>query len=267
MDTKNKILKILEQNPTLSNREIGKLINLSRGGVQYYMNILNIHRDRIQQQKLNNTCREKKLFISNTAEQIILGSIIGDGSIMKYYRPENTKLLLNSCLCMTHGKKQLKYLEYKKQLLEKEGIKCYLSKKKIQLKKHYIKGREVKDYGSYYLKTMRNVIFNRYRDMFYHEKKFINRYIFKLNALGLAIWYMDDGCFSGNSIHLYTNCFSRKDDELLVKMLKHNFDLEATLQKSSNIGWIIYIKACSRQKFLDIVRPYITESMRYKIGS
>lgn len=260
------ILEILKENPTLSNREIGKLIGKARTTVQYYLNKLNIHRDRKQQQKLNNTSRENMLSITDNAEQIILGSILGDGSISKHRKPSNTKETLNSQLIITHGIKQLEYLKYKKDLLESEGIKCHLKERKIY-KTHYIKGIKVKENGSYILRTARNVSFNKYRNLFYSKKKYINRYIYKLNSLGLAIWYMDDGCFNKHSICLYTNGFSIKDDYLLLEVLKHNFNIEATLHKTSNIGRCIYIKAKSRKRFLELVNPHICESMKYKIGT
>lgn len=272
MDKSNEILEILKKNPNLSNREIGKLVKLSRGGVQHYMNKLNIHRDRKLMQKLNNTKREKILDITDTAEQIILGSILGDGCIIPYRRPENTKLLLNSHLTITHCIKQYEYILYKKDLFENEGIKCHVLKMRPPKKKHYIKGIEVKENGSFNLKTVRNVSFNKYRDMFYNGKKYVNRYIYKLNPLGLAIWYMDDGNYyvrkKGNAqITLYTNCFSIKDDNLLVKMLKHNFNIDASLHKTANIGRCIYIRSKSRDRFLELVRPYICDCMKYKIGT
>lgn len=242
------------------------MLGKSRSTIQYYLNKLNIHRDRKQQQKVNNTSREKILDITNNAEQIILGSILGDGSITKHRKPLNTKDTLNSQLVITQGAKQLAYLKYKKELLEIEGIRCYINERKYY-KPHYIKGIEVKNDGSYELRTMRNVSFNKYRELFYNNIKYVNRYVYKLNPLGLAIWYMDDGCFHRNSIHLYTNGFSIKDDYLLIKMLKNNFDVDASLHKTSNVGRCIYIKANSRKRFLNLVSPYICESMKYKIGT
>ena len=261
------ILEILKTNPNLSNREIGKKIGRSRSTVQYYLNKLDIHRDRKVMQKLNNTCRRKCIEINNTAEQIILGSILEDGYIAKYRNPINSKEVLNSYLSIVHGVKQLDYLKYKKDLLEKEGIKCTIKSRKCT-KTHYIKGLEVKENGSFELKTLRNFSFNKYRDLFYKNKKYINRYVYKLNALGLAIWFMDDSTYSKKgSIYLYTNNFSIKDDILLLKMLKHNFNIEGSLHKTSNIGRCIYIKAKSRKLFLDIIRPYICENMKYKIDT
>ena len=266
-----KILEILKENPYLSNREIGKIVGLSRGTIQYYMNKLNIHRDRKLMQKLNNTCREKKINISNIAEQIILGSALGDGFINPYRRPENTKELLNSSLIISHGIKQKEYIKYKKDLLEKEGIICHLTFiDGAKQKKHYIKGIEVKENGSFRLKTQRNVVFNKYRDLFYYKKgkgKRVNRYLYKLDALGLAIWSMDDGYKKANSFTLCTNSFTFKEVKILQKILKHNFNLTTSIHKS-NLGHpLIYIGSKEFKKFKEIVSPYICDSMRYKIGT
>ena len=267
---KTKILEILKENPNLSNREIGKIVGLSRGAIQYYMNKLNIHRDRKLMQKLNNTCREKIIDISPTAEQIILGSILGDGCVHNYRRPENTKNLLNSYLGIVHGIKQEQYLRYKKELLEQAGLKCYISfNDGNKIAPHYIKGILVKENGSFLLKTQRNVVFNKYRDMFYFgnlKRKRINKYLYKLNALGLAIWFMDDGFKTGKTFKLCTNSYSFKEVKLLQKILKHNFNLDTTIQNSNLKQPILYIRSSSSETFRNLVSPYICESMQYKIA-
>jgi DNA-binding CsgD family transcriptional regulator len=264
-----KILNILKENPYLSNREIGKIVGLSRSSIQYYMNKLGIHRDRKTLQKLNNTSRENKLILSDTAEQIILGSILGDGYISPYRKPENKKYLLNSCLIIKHSIKQKEYVQYKKELLEKENIKCHLYfTKGSDVKEHFIRGNKVKENGSFRLSAQRNVSFNKYRDIFYRNNtgKRVSRYLYKLKALGLAIWSMDDGYKKANSFVLCTNSFTFKEVKLLQKILKHNFNLETTIQKS-NLGQpLIYIKRKSFKLFRDTISPYIHESMQYKIG-
>lgn len=265
---KERILEIVKNNPLLSNREIGKIVGLSRNTVAYYMKQLGIHRDRKLMQKNNNTSRQKICTITDNAEQIILGSILGDGYISEYTRPENSKLLLNSQLRIVHGLKQEQYIKYKSSLLEREGLKCHLHYiDKTNYKEHYIKGILVKEVGSWTMQVQRNVSFNKYRQMFYKNRiKYINRYIYRLNALGLAIWYMDDGCYNNNGIHLYTNCFNNKDLILLQNMLKHNFNLDTTLQNCSSGGKAIYIKASSKKQFLKIIEPYICDCMKYKLG-
>lgn len=262
----SRILEILRENPTLSNREIGKIVGKSRTSIQYYMNKLNIHRDRKAQQKLNNTCREKSILITPRAEQIILGSILGDGYMSPNRHPKDTHLTLNSELRIAHSIIQEDYVRYKKQLLEEEGIKChllYIDGSKI--KQHFIKGLEVKCMGMYHLKTQRNVVFNYYRDMFYRPNKKLCRYLYKLDALGLAIWFMDDAFKNGRGWVLCTDGFTIKEVQLLRKILKHNFNLDTTFRKSSLGNPQIYIRTSSRERFINLVSPYICESMHYKL--
>jgi hypothetical protein len=101
--------------------------------------------------------------------------------------------------------------------------------------------------------------------MFYKDKKFIGKYIYKLKALGLAIWFMDDGSYNNNRYFLHTNCFDIKSLHLLQKVLKHNFNINTSLNKCREGQYTIYIKAVSRQIFTDLISPYICESMKYKI--
>lgn len=263
----NQILEILQSNPTISYSDLSKILNVAKSTIQYHMNKLGIKRDRIAQQKINNTCREKRLDINQDAEQIILGSILGDGCISKYRKPKDTKLLLNSTLTIVQGIKQKDYLEYKKELLERNNIKCTIKQRKLNTKPRYIKGVLLKEYPSFSLTTCRNVVFNKYRDIFYNSRKHLSKYLYKLNALGLAIWYMDDGYCSQNSINFCTNCFTYKEVQLLQTILKHNFDLETTVHKS-NLGHpIIHIRAKSRKRFIDLVSPYICECLKYKLGT
>lgn len=258
------ILEIIQNNPTLSNREIGKLIGRSRSCIQYYMNKLNIHRDRKVQQKLNNTCREKTLSISTDAEQIILGSILGDGYMSPNRHPENTHLTLNSELRITHGIKQKEYVEFKKRLLEKEGIKCHLCFIDNR-PTHFINGIEVRENGTYQLKTQRNISFNFYRKMFYRPNKKLTRYLYKLNALGLAIWFMDDGFKNGRGFNIATDSFTFKEVYFLQKMLKHNFNLDTTVVTYHQNKPRLYIRTSCRDAFIKLISPYMCESMMYKL--
>ena len=262
----DKILKILQKSLTLSNREIGNLLGISRSAVQYYLNKLNIHRDRKAQQKANNTCREKRIEISPKAEQIILGSILGDGYMSPNRHPLNTHLTLNSELRIVHGKKQEEYIKYKKELLEKENIKCYLNfHDSSKTKPHYIAGIKVKENGNYYLKTQRNVAFNFYRDLFYRPSKRLSKYISKLNSLGLAIWFMDDGFKNGRGFKLATDNFTLEEVKFLQNTLKYNFDLDTTIQKTRLNKPQIYIRTSCRKHFLELISPYVCESMKYKL--
>lgn len=267
MSKLSQIKQILDEHPTYSARRIGELVGLHRVTVNWYIRKLNIPRDRKFLQKLNNTKRSFNIIISNEAEQVILGSILGDGTITKWNKSENSRKNLNSCLVINHTEPQLDYLLYKKSLLEKFGIRCQkvrkLNKEVIDIKySHSINGIEVKNNNRYTLSTRRAINFNKYRDLFYKEKKFINRYLYKLSALGLAIWYMDDGFKHDTTYHLCTNCFSKKDIYLLQKILYHNFKLETTVDKNN----IIRIRSKSSKLFTSIIEEFVCKSMEYKLN-
>lgn len=118
------IKRIIEANPMLSSSEIGKLVSLHRATVIWYLHKLNIYRDKETIRKCNNTRRGFEIEISENAEQVILGSILGDGMISKHKREENSSKNLNSRLVIQHTEPQKDYIEYKKNLLESFGLKC-----------------------------------------------------------------------------------------------------------------------------------------------
>lgn len=269
METKDLIKKIVEENPNLSAKEIGKIVNLHRSTVSWYLKRLGIKRDRKKLQKLNNTTRSFAIIISNEAEQIILGSILGDGSVSKWCRFKDSHKNLNSYLSINHTSPQLEYLLYKKNLLEQCGIRCgkiqKVSAERLKVLAPTICGKHYTINDRYSLCTRRAITFNKYRNMFYKGKKYINRYIYKLNALGLAIWYMDDGYTHVNTYFLCTNCFDKHSLAVLQNLLKHNFNIETTLNKSSSGGYIIHIKQKCARAFTELVEPYVCPSMKYKL--
>lgn len=260
MTKRELIYKEYLKNPKLSSREIGKILNLSRDCVCYHLKKLGIQRDREFLRKCNNTNRSNSIVISPIVEQIILGSILGDGTISKYIAKKH-----NSKLSFTHSIKQYAYLQYKKHLLEQEGIKCAIYKK-APCKEHSIKGIVVKENGSFIVQTSSYKELNRFRYMFYKDVKYINRYVYKLSPLGLAIWYMDDGYYHKGH-YLCTNCFNNKDIVLLQKMLLHNFNLKTTMQKTSIGDFVLYIRAESKNTFRTLISPYVIKEMAYKLGS
>lgn len=266
---REQIKNIALKNPNLSAREIGKLVNLHRTTVNYHLRKLNIFRDRATLQKCNNTQRSFDIEISNEAEQIILGSILGDGTITKWKRCTNSKLNLNSSLTICHTSPQKDYLLYKKQLLEKYGIKCHkisiIPKERLQKYCPTILGKTYTINDRYSLSTRRAISFNKYRDLFYKDIKYINPYIKKLDNLGLAIWYMDDGYKHVGTYFLCTNCFDLESVKLLQEVLLENFNIETTLNKGYKGAYIIHIRAKSANLFKSKIESFICDSMKYKL--
>jgi hypothetical protein len=89
-----------------------------------------------------------------------------------------------------------------------------------------------------------------------------------LTARGLAYWFQDDGSADRSGYYLYTNSFSYDDVNLLVTVLKNNFDLNCSIhvrKTKITIQHLIYIKGDSAEKFANLVRPFIVPSMMYKL--
>lgn len=198
------------------------------------------------------------LEISPDAEQIIIGSLLGDGSIIK----KNT----NCVLSVNHSLVQHQYAFYKVCLLLREGIRTNFIQSNHSYKQGCINGRKIKDNGFARFITETNVAFNKFRDEWYTPTKQVPDSVSKLGPLGLAIWYMDDGALHNpTGLYLSTNGFNHESQLKLVNVLKDNFDIIAHIHKNQDKE-ILFIVQKDRDKFFDIIRPHICSSMKYKLG-
>src|SRR5690625_3177734 len=122
MTTREKINKIVKNNPNLSGREVGKILGITRSTANYHINKLGFYRDREKLRKLNNTNRSFPINISKKVHQFILGSLLGDGHISKYNKHKNSSKSLNSYLSFKHSLLQEEYSLFKRDLLINEDI-------------------------------------------------------------------------------------------------------------------------------------------------
>lgn len=199
-----------------------------------------------------------ELRITPNAKQIIMGSLLGDGSIIK----KRT----NCVLSFNHSLFQHDYAFYKVNLLQKEGITMRFEQRPNSYRQGCIEGRLIKDNGYARGTTEVNIAFNKFRDEWYIPTKEVPDSITDLESLGLAIWYMDDGTIHYPSgAYLSTNGFNHESQIKLVNALKDNFDVEAHIHKNEDKE-ILFIVQKDRDKFFDIIRPYIIGSLKYKIG-
>lgn len=86
-----------------------------------------------------------------------------------------------------------------------------------------------------------------------------------LTPLALAIWIMDDGTWNKPGIRITTNCFVKKEVELLKLVLETKFNIKSTLHKN-NDRYQLYIKQESMYILKELILPYIVPSMLYKLG-
>lgn len=92
------------------------------------------------------------------------------------------------------------------------------------------------------------------------------------HPMSLAIWYQEDGTLDRSSNHFNalfaTHCFSYSKCQLLVRVLKRQYNLDASVHKTTGRGkqyYRIYILAKSMPRFIKLVTPYIQKPFHYKI--
>lgn len=193
--------------------------------------------------------------IDNELLQLLIGSLLGDGSFVS--PGKHTK---NYYLSITHGFKQKSYLEYKLSILSKHNLAS-----KISEYTYVDKRFKKEEYTGYRIKTRLHPIFTEIRNKYYDKtghKRVKYEFIKDIDALGLAIWYMDDGYVTKNSC-IFSSCsFTIEEQEILSRILLDKFNLHFSVGKNDNS---MYLYAADFSKFVKIVKPYIVEDMQYKL--
>lgn len=195
------------------------------------------------------------LLLSSEVDQIILGSLLGDGCIIKKS---------NGMFTINHSLVQKEYAMYKYELLKRFGLEMKIREATERKFESYIEGRKIKDNGFIKLESPVNRSFNVYREEWYKHKKIVPDSICRLGPLGLAIWFMDDGSSNKSSYYLSTNGFEYDDVKKLTVLLHTNFGIYSTIHVNKD-KFIIYIQAKSRELFTEIVKDYLCPSMLRKI--
>ena len=201
-----------------------------------------------------------KTKFNKESRNLLISMLLGDGTISNNY-----------VFKLSHGYKQKEYLEWKINLLNEHGIKNNGLKEYVSTK-----GYNTGDIVYYsqlsiipFIKLLRRIIYKPKKN--YSNRKILNR----LNALGVAIWYMDDGHINirktNDKIHGFyikiATCLSKKDNQIIIDYFKEVWNVSFYQFKE---GKETYSLCCGTQegiKFIEIVKPYIEScpSMIYKI--
>ena len=204
----------------------------------------------------------KKSFLSDQCKEVILGSILGDGSL-KIHKPYK-----NARFSFRHSIKQEKYFLWKVSLLREICGNKFIWK---QTAKNTFGGEKIR-YQSRALEGLTE-IYNlaHKRGKFKIRRKWLNM----MSPLSLAIWWQDDGSIIGNGRKgvLCTDGFSYEDQKILSRYLLKVWGVKTSVGKYINRRrnnkeyFRIYIRSSNElKKFLRIILPYIkTLEMLYKV--
>ena len=193
---------------------------------------------------------------------LIIGSLLGDSHIEK--RNKGFRLLFEQ------SNHNVEYLMWFHKFL---AIKGYCNEKIPKLHKRIKKDNKV--FFHYRINTYTFNSFSWIHEMFYKWDSILLKFIKivpsniseYLTPLALAIWFMDDGSKSGDSVRIATNCFTLEEIENLCQVLLLKYNILATPQKAGKKkGYILYIQKKSKPIFIKLVKPYMIKSLTYKLG-
>lgn len=201
-----------------------------------------------------------KTKITKDSRNLLIALLLGDGTISN-----------NFVFKLSHSIQQTEYLQWKiKQLdnagLKNNGLKTYTSTCGYNS-------------GSTVIYSQLSIIpfIKLLRRIFYKPKKIIgNRKLLnRLDARGIAIWYMDDGHINirktNGKIHGFyikiATCLSKEENQIIIDYFKEEWNI-SFYQFSEGKG--TYSICCGTKegvKFIEIVKPYVSQipSMTYKI--
>jgi recombination protein RecA len=198
--------------------------------------------------------------LSDQQMQVILGSLMGDGNLSP-----NTRGRSGTRFRLGHGAKQAAYLGWKISLLD--NIECSRTSN--------AKGAVFADFTP--LPELAEVHEAVY---FGDGKKHLSwDYLKELTPLALAIWYMDDGCFTVRSkgvqertqggtgrIEICVEAMSPGSRARLVQHLRDTYGLDVKLRAvgAAQKSFLQFTTSAS-EKFQKLVAPFVHPSMEYKL--
>lgn len=202
------------------------------------------------------------LILSETQKSIIVGSLLGDGTmrIGKGCKNANFKI--------EHGltQKDLVFWKYRK-------LKNFVfTEPKISFR---YKADGTKYPKSWWFRTIRHPDLTKIYRLFYlgdgyrtgkkiiPRNEFLERYF---NPIAFAIWVMDDGSFNRGIIDISTYSFSLGDIKRINAYLSRSFSLSPKFYRDRDKGYRTYFGRRDTRTLIQIIGKYFINSMKYKIG-
>lgn len=197
-------------------------------------------------------------FKDSTIIEVIYGSLLGDAHAEKRKGGKGTRI------CFYQENSHEDYLLYLHSLIANLGF-CNTNIPKIQTRL----GNKGKIRKCIRFNTWTYNQFNIIHDLWYldNNKRLPNNFKDYFSPISLAIWIMDDGCKSGSGLKLSTNNFNYEEIEYLKYLLKNIYNIDSNIHKTGvNNQYCLYILSTSMSLLVNIVKPYIIPSMKYKFG-
>lgn len=196
--------------------------------------------------------------LTESQKQLLIGSVLGDGTIS----------VSNAYSC-SHGTEQADYHKHKRTTLA--SISSGAFQEQTHKKKSTVTG---KNYKSVHFTTGCNAYCRMLRELFYPNGTKIFPYYFLLDnmkAEALAYWYMDDGSFNktNKSATLLTYGYTPLEQVMMKHLLLELFGIDSHIHRDKarkiDKSYFHCFTVAETRNLFNLVRPYIVESMIYKI--
>lgn len=200
--------------------------------------------------------RSKPKEISREQYEILCGTLLGD-STLEYYTSRGQRSPRLKC---DHGVKQKEYAKHLYEKLLSIGVSLKENKRVDKRNNRY--------YSSYTIRSLANPCFlPLYSNLYKNGKKIISKdFLSYFTIKSLAYLYMDDGYYGQGTALICTDCFSDEDLVTLSSFIKENFKLHFSIVRhSKNYGKRLRLLHKDFERFCELVKPYIIESLQYKL--
>ncbi len=183
--------------------------------------------------------------LTQLQHEVLVGSLLGDGTLRRQGH-RNALLEINHCYA------QRAYVDWKYKVFA--SISHSLPKRRLG------NGQRI----AYRFTTRSMSVLTKYHDWFYRMTKKIIPKDIELSALGLAVWYMDDGSKSRSSCYLNTQQFQFADQERLIRLLWKTFHIEGRLNRDKQY-YRIRVTTDGTRILHRFVEPFVLPCFRYKL--
>ena len=200
--------------------------------------------------------------ITKESRNLLIGMLLGDGTISN-----------NNVFKIAHSESQKDYLEWKVKQLKEAGIRNNGIKSYIKIKGYNV---GVPVYYTQlniipFIKVLRKIVYKNKKVL--GNRKLLNR----LDAKGIAIWYMDDGHINirkdkGRPCGFYikiSTCEPKQEVQTIIDFFKEQWNINFYMfhEGKKEDSYSLCCGTKEGLKFIDIVKPYVSQvpSMIHKI--
>lgn len=188
--------------------------------------------------------------------QLVIGSLLGDATVFLQKEAKNARFTV------AHRQEDQEFLFWKHDILR-----IFCTEKPIYSFKNKKNGNIALK-----LQTRQSPLFTKLRNVFYEDNKKVcpESKLYELNALGLAIWIMDDGFCDRGSINSYrigisTDGFTYEENSIMQEYFLKIHDITPTISPHEKHYRLLFPSSDSRE-LTKIIKPYIVPCMIRKIG-